>query len=84
MTYSPTENSLKLSEKPGQLQALHTVRRTRKAAALLEESFRLMVEEDGIQPAIKYVYAALCEAEMRATVLEDWYERTYQNGDLSG
>lgn len=43
-----------------------------------------MIEDDSIQPAIEYVYAALCEAETRATVLEDWYERTYSGGSPSG
>ncbi len=50
---------------------------------LLEQVFQLMAEDDRIQPAIQHVYAALCEAETRATVLEDWYARTYSGSVLS-
>ena len=81
--HSPTGSSLQPSEKPGQLQTLHAARTTRKTAALLEDTFRLMIEDDSIQPTVKYVYAALCEAETRAAMLEDWYERTYRNGGAS-
>ena len=82
-TCSPTGDSLQPSEKPGQLQVLNAVKTTRKAAKLLEEAFRLMLEDDPIQPTITSVYAALCEAETQAAVLEDWYEGTRQNGSLS-
>ncbi|MGB3635950.1 MAG: hypothetical protein WA982_18075 [Rubrobacteraceae bacterium] len=58
-------------------------RKAREAATLLERVFRLMTEDDSIQPAIKYVYAALCEAETRASIIEDWYERTYSDSGLS-
>ncbi|CAN5690168.1 hypothetical protein BH24ACT21_BH24ACT21_13100 [soil metagenome] len=69
-------------EKPVQQRALRAVERAREAVTLLEQTFRLMTEDDSIQPAIKYVYAALCEVETRAVVLEDWYGRTYSNGGL--
>lgn len=48
-----------------------------KVVELLERAFELMAEDDPIQPAIKNLYAALNEAEVRLAVLEDWYRRTY-------
>lgn len=59
--------------------AAEAVRKSRRTAAFLEEAFQLMTEEDKIQPSIKHVYAALCEAETRAAMLEDWYGRTYRD-----
>lgn len=82
-TDSPARISIRFGKKPGQLQALHAARVARKATTLLEEAFQLMVEDDCLQPATEYLYAALCEAETRASVLEDWYERTYSGNILS-
>lgn len=64
-------------EKNARQRALAAAENARRAATLLENAFELMAEDDRIQPAIKHVYAALCEAETRAAVIEDWYERTY-------
>jgi hypothetical protein len=49
----------------------------REAVVLLEQARALIVEDDAGQPAIKHVCAAIHEAEGRATMLEDWYRRTY-------
>ena len=49
----------------------------REAVVLLEQARALIVEDDAGQPAIKHVCAAIDEAEGRATLLEDWYRRTY-------
>lgn len=73
--------------KPAKTQrerAAATVEKARRAVVLLEEAFRLMTEDDAIQPAMKYIYAALCEAETRAAVLEDWYERNYSDPGETG
>ena len=49
----------------------------REVVELLEQARELMTEDDVLQPAMKHLYAALHEAEGRATMLEDWYRRTY-------
>ena len=49
----------------------------REAVVLLRQARALMVEDDAGQPALEHVCAALHEAEGRATLLEDWYRRTY-------
>jgi hypothetical protein len=49
----------------------------RGAVVLLEQARALIVEDDAGQPAIKHLCAAIDEAEGRATLLEDWYRRTY-------
>ena len=46
---------------------------------LLEQARELISEDDAGQPAIKHVRAAIEEAEGRATLLEDWYRRTYSS-----
>ena len=51
----------------------------REAVVLLEQARELIAEDDAGQPAIKHVYAAIHEAEGRATTLEDWYRRTYSS-----
>jgi Cdc6-like AAA superfamily ATPase len=51
----------------------------REAIVLLEQARELIAEDDAGQPAIKHVYAAIDEAEGRATLLEDWYRRTYSS-----
>jgi hypothetical protein len=49
----------------------------REAVVLLEQAQELIAEDDAGQPAIRHVRAAIDEAEGRATMLEDWYRRTY-------
>jgi hypothetical protein len=44
---------------------------------LLEQARELMAEDNAVQSAMKHLCIALYEAEGRATVLEDWYQRTY-------
>jgi hypothetical protein len=61
-----------------QARALEAKKRARKVVNLLEESLKLVAEDDPTQPSTKYVYAALNEAERRAMTLEDWYQRTYR------
>ena len=51
----------------------------REAVVLLEHARELIAEDDAGQPAIRHVYAAIDEAEGRATLLEDWYRRTYSS-----
>jgi hypothetical protein len=51
----------------------------REAVVLLEQARELIAEDDAGQPAIKHVCAAIDEAEGRATLLEDWYRRTYSS-----
>ena len=51
----------------------------REAVVLLEQARELIAEDDPGQPAIKHVRAAIDEAEGRATMLEDWYRRTYSS-----
>ena len=51
--------------------------KAREAVVLLEQARELIAEDDPGQPAIKHLYAAIDEAESRATMLEDWYRRTY-------
>ena len=58
-------------------RAFEAKKRARKVVDLLEKSLELIAEDDPTQPAVKYVHTALCEAERRATLLEDWYQRTY-------
>ena len=83
-TYMLAGSCPRTCESPGERAARLTAGKTRKAATLLEQVFRLMAEDDCIQPAIKYVYAALCETETRAAVVEDWYGRTYSDNSLLG
>jgi hypothetical protein len=49
----------------------------REAVVLLEQARELIAEDDAGQPALGHVCAALHDAEGRATLLEDWYRRTY-------
>jgi hypothetical protein len=51
-----------------------------EAVKLLERARDLMAEDSATQPAASHLDAALHEAKARATVLEDWYQRTYGNG----
>lgn len=61
----------------GREEAREAVNKARRAVRHMDRAFALMAEDDPVQPSIKHVYAALCEAEIRAATLEDWYERTY-------
>jgi hypothetical protein len=51
-----------------------------EAVKLLEQARELLAEDSATQPAIRHLDAALHEAKARATVLEDWYQRTYGDG----
>lgn len=58
-------------------RAAETAENSRKGVGLPKQVFHRMVEDDPVQPAIEYVYAALYEAETRAIVVGDWQGRTY-------
>lgn len=60
-------------------EALKALKNAERVVEHLELAFELMAGDDPTQPAIKHLYAALCEAEIRASILEDWYERTYRS-----
>ncbi len=46
---------------------------------LLEQARELLTEDSATQPAVKHLDAALHEAKLRAIMLEDWYQRTYED-----
>ena len=58
-------------------QAEKVKTQAREIVELLEEARKLMAEDNVVQPAMKHLHTALYEAKSRATVLEDWYQRTY-------
>ena len=62
---------------PQRKRAAKAKDKAREAVVLLEQARALIVEDDAGQPALEHVCAAIHEAEGRATVLEDWYRRTY-------
>jgi Cdc6-like AAA superfamily ATPase len=62
---------------PQRKRAAKAKANAREAVVLLEHARELIAEDDAGQPALKHVYAAIDEAEGRATMLEDWYRRTY-------
>ena len=64
---------------PQRKRAAKAKANAREAVVLLEHARELIAEDDAGQPAIKHVYAAIEEAEGRATMLEDWYRRTYSS-----
>ncbi|MGH3088152.1 MAG: hypothetical protein ACRDSJ_12635 [Rubrobacteraceae bacterium] len=64
-------------------RAREAVEKSGEVVELLEHAFELVAEDDSVQPAMGHIYAALCEAETRHRVLEDWYTRTY-GGEKSG
>ena len=68
------------SAAPNSGQAREAVAKAEKVVQPLERAFELMAEDDPVQPAVRYLYASLNEAEARLTVLEDWYRRTYVRG----
>jgi hypothetical protein len=47
---------------------------------LLEQAREILAEDSVTQPAVKHLDTALYDAKARATVLEDWYQRTYGDG----
>ncbi len=63
--------------RPGREEARRSVWRSRETVALLERASGLMSEDEPMQPAANLLHTALCEAEVRLGVLEDWYSRTY-------
>lgn len=50
-----------------------------EAMKLLERAHELLAKDSATQPAVEHLNAALYEAKARATVLEDWYQRTYDD-----
>ena len=64
---------------PERKRAAKAKDKAREAVVLLEQARGLIAEDDAWQPAIKHVCAAIDEAEGRATMLEDWYRRTYSS-----
>ncbi len=55
-----------------------------EAVKLLEQARELLAEDSVTQPAVKHLDAALQEAKARATMLEDWYQRNYGDGNKGG
>ena len=55
----------------------------RQAVVLLEQARTLLAEDNAMQLAMKHLDEAISEAERRATMLEDWYQRTYSPADSS-
>ena len=55
-----------------------------EAVKLLERARELMAEDSATQPTVKHLDAALYEAKVRATMLEDWYQRTYGHAGKGG
>jgi hypothetical protein len=53
----------------------------REAVVLLEQARTLLVEDNAMQLAMKHLDVAISEAENRASMLEDWYRRTYSSTD---
>jgi hypothetical protein len=68
----------------GRAQAERTKTQAWEAVKLLEQARELLAEDSATQPAVKHLDAALYEAKARATVLEDWYQRTYSDGGRGG
>ncbi len=53
----------------------------REAVVLLEQARTLLAEDNAMQLAMEHIDEAISEAERRATMLEDWYRRTYSPRD---
>ena len=51
----------------------------REAVGLLERARTLLAEDNARQLAIKHIDEAITEADRRAAMLEDWYQRTYSS-----
>jgi hypothetical protein len=61
----------------GREQAREAVTKAREVVELLEHARELMAEENPAQSAIEPLSAAIREARSHATMLENWYRRTY-------
>jgi nitric oxide synthase oxygenase domain/subunit len=68
------------SQTCGREQAERAKTQAWEAVNLLEQARELLTEDSVTQPAVKHLDAALYDAKARATVLEDWYQRTYGDG----
>ena len=66
---------------PQRKRAAKAKANAREAVVLLEQARELIAEDEAGQPALKHVCAAIDEAEGRATMLEDWYRRTYSSAE---
>jgi hypothetical protein len=73
-----------VSRYPGREQARQAVTKAKEAVKLLERARKLMTEENPAQLAMEHLHAALREAESRATVSEDWYQRSSLPSDREG
>ena len=49
----------------------------REAVVLLEQARTLLAKDNARQLAIKHLDESISQAARRATMLEDWYRRTY-------
>ena len=49
----------------------------REAVVLLEQARTLLAKDNARQLAIKHLDESITQAARRATMLEDWYRRTY-------
>ena len=72
------------SQTCGREQAERTKTQAWEAVKLLEQARELLAEDSATQPAVKHLDEALYEAKARATMLEDWYQRTYGDGKKGG
>src|SRR5919202_106342 len=61
----------------GRLRGEKVKTQAREVVELLEQARKLMAEDSVVQPAMDPLHVTLHESEVRATMLEDWYERTY-------
>ena len=68
----------------GREQAERAKTQAWEAVKLLEQAHELLAEDSVTQPAVKHLDVVLHEAKARATVLEDWYQRTYGDGKKGG
>jgi hypothetical protein len=66
---------------PVQKRAKKAKTQGRQAVVLLERARALLAEDNAMQSAIKHLDAAIQAAEVRAYILEDWYQRTYPPED---
>jgi hypothetical protein len=64
----------------GREQAERAKTQAWEAVKLLEQAREILAEDSVTQPAVKHLDTALYDAKARATVLEDWYQRTYGDG----
>ena len=62
-------------------QAEKATIQAREAVVLLEQARLLLPEDNAVQLAMQHTDEAIGEADKRATMLEDWYRRTYSPAD---